>query len=117
LVELLAGDVAQRDQRLAQAVLLEVAGREHDPSVVEEEGLDRLAGLDLEVAAGARGGQGAEGFRDGSAAEVGGHEDPGISTPAPARRAAFPRPVTRTTTDLEWLLRPGEEARGTCRAP
>ena len=73
LVVLVVRDAAQGHQGLAQPVLLEVAGGEDDAAVVEEEGLDRLAGLHLEVAAAARAGEGAEGLRDGGGAEVGEH--------------------------------------------
>ncbi len=87
LVVLLVGDAAERDQRLPQPVLLEVAGREHDPAVVEEEGLDRLAGLHLEVAAAARAGQGAQRLGDGGAGEVDQHAVPGYHRPNAGARA------------------------------
>src|SRR4029077_5914999 len=89
LAELLVRDAAERHQRFAQAVLLEIAGREDDAAVVEEQGLDRLARLDLEVAAAAGASEGAEGLRDGGGAEVCEHFDsPWIPQPHARRTPA-----------------------------
>ena len=98
LAELLVRDPAQGHQGLTQAVLLEVAGGEDDAAMVEEEGLDRLARLNLEVAAAARAGEGAERLRDGGGAEVGEHfVRPWIPQPHARCTPSWPDSVTPPT--------------------
>src|SRR5262249_8910133 len=80
-VELLVGDAAERDQGLAQPVLLEVAGREHEAPVVEEDGLHHLPGADLEVAALTGRRELSEGLRYGRGREVGQHSTVRLTMP------------------------------------
>src|SRR5262249_43990799 len=110
-VELLVGDAAERDQGLAQPVLLQVAGREHEAPVVEEDGLHHLPGADLEVAALTGRRELSEGLRYGRGREVGQHSTVRLTMPggttqpraiaAPAAGPPSPggssrsRPVTR----------------------
>ena len=68
--EFLVRDAAQRHEGLSQAVFLEIARREHDASMVEEESLDQLALAGLQVAAPALGRQGSHGLGQGLAGKV-----------------------------------------------
>ena len=73
LAVLLGGDAALGDQRLAQPVLLQVAGGEDRAAVVEEDGLDRAARLHLQVPAAALDGKLPQGLGDRGDGEVGEH--------------------------------------------
>ena len=74
LAVFLGGDAALRDQRLPQAVLLQVAGGEDRAAVVEEDGLDRAARLHLQVPAAALDGKLPQGLGDRGDGQVGEHQ-------------------------------------------
>src|SRR6266540_112258 len=72
-LEVLVGDAPEGDQRLPQAVLLEVARGKDDPPVVEEDGLDQLHRTHLEVPALPVGGKAPDRLGERGYGEIGEH--------------------------------------------
>jgi hypothetical protein len=87
-VEILLGDAAVGDHRLAEAVAPQVAGREHQPAVVEEGDLDHAARAHLQVAGPALARQAADRLGDRALGDVGQHPKGLLCTLREVRQAA-----------------------------
>ena len=77
--EVLGADGARCHQRLAETILLQVAGGEDDAAVVEEDRLDHRAIVVLQVTALALGGEAPEGRGDRRCREIGEHREGQLS--------------------------------------